>query len=327
MDSRILTISIILMMSLMIAGCTEDKDEGNGEENEKIGYPTDTRYSKIPQEAVKMGPGGDPHPPVLHSDLFSEPVPLPGPVNTAGAEDSPFILPDGNTLYFFFTPDVTVPPEKQLLDNVTGIWVSKRTAGGWTEPERVWLQEPGKLALDGAPFVEGDEMWFASAREGYTGVHMFTAEMVNGSWTNWEYAGDLLNVQYEMGEMHRVGDTIYFHSGRAGGKGGYDIWTTTLANGSWAEPVNVEEVNSVESDSLPWVNEDETEMFFTRTYLGTPGIFRSVKVNGTWSEPEMILSSFAGEPTLDDEGNLYFVHHYYRDGEMVEADIYYCERI
>jgi len=64
MDSRILTISIILMMSLMIAGCTEDKDEGDEEENEKIGYPTDTRYSKIPQEAVKMGPDGDPHPPV-----------------------------------------------------------------------------------------------------------------------------------------------------------------------------------------------------------------------------------------------------------------------
>ncbi len=25
---------------------------------------------------------------------------------------------------------------------------------------------------------------------------------------------------------------------------------------------------------------------------------------------------------MDDDGNLYFVHHYFVDGEMVEADIY-----
>ena len=47
-----------------------------------------------------------------------------GPVNTAGAEDSPFVTPDGQTLYFFFTPDVRVPAEQQLLDGVTGIWVT-----------------------------------------------------------------------------------------------------------------------------------------------------------------------------------------------------------
>ena len=75
------------------------------------------------------------------------------------------------------------------------------------------------------------------------------------------------------------------------------------------------------------INEDETEMFFTRTYLGTPEIFRSVNVGGTWLEPELILSQFAGDPTLEDDGDLYFVHHYHEDGEMIEADIYYCERI
>ena len=41
------------------------------------------------------------------------------PVNTSGREDSPFLLPDGQTLYFFFTPDVSIPAEKQLFDGVT----------------------------------------------------------------------------------------------------------------------------------------------------------------------------------------------------------------
>ena len=36
----------------------------------------------------------------------------------------------------------------------------------------------------------------------------------------------------------------------------------------------------------------------------------------------MIISQFAGEPTLDNEGNVYFVHHFYKNEVMIEADIY-----
>jgi hypothetical protein len=38
------------------------------------------------------------------------------------------------------------------------------------------------------------------------------------------------------------------------------------------------------------------------------------------------VSQFAGEPTLDDAGNLYFVHHFYEDGVKIEADIYIARR-
>ena len=34
----------------------------------------------------------------------------------------------------------------------------------------------------------------------------------------------------------------------------------------------------------------------------------------------------ATEPTLDDAGNLYFVHHFYENGAMIEADIYVAVR-
>ncbi|HUV15043.1 MAG TPA: hypothetical protein VMW28_00580 [Pelolinea sp.] len=40
----------------------------------------------------------------------------------------------------------------------------------------------------------------------------------------------------------------------------------------------------------------------------------------------MIVSQFAGEPSLDSSGNLYFIHHYYKDGKMLEADIYFAKR-
>ena len=104
---------------------------------------------------------------------------------------------------------------------------------------------------------------------------------------------------------------------RSGGKGGYDIWVTTWNGSDWGEPVNIEAVNSDQTDGWPYVAPDESEIWFTRQHSGAPSIWRSVKVNGTWQEPEMILSQFAAEPTLDSEGNIYFAHHYFKDDEMI----------
>jgi Tol biopolymer transport system component len=276
-----------------------------------------------------MTPETDLHPPILYSDEWTTPILLSSAVNTAGGEDSPFILPDGNTLYFFFTPNVTVPAEKQVLDKVTGIYVSRKVNGSWTTAERVVLQNAGKLALDGAEFVQGDVMWFASAREGYTGVNLFTAEFKNGKWTNWQYVGDKLMKDYQVGEMHITADgtELYYHSARAGGKGQLDIWVTRKIGGEWQTPENVAAVNTPENDGWPFVSQDGNELWFTRTYYGTPAVFRSTKVNGTWATPELIVSQFAGEPTLDNAGNLYFVHHYYsNETKMIEADIYVAYR-
>ncbi len=289
---------------------------------EESTYPDVNRNDKLPSDIIKRTPETDQHPPILHSSEFELPIPLTGGINTSGAEDSPFILPDGQTLYFFFTPDVRIPPEKQLLDNVTGVWVSHKIGNTWTEAERIWLQSPGKLALDGAVAIQGDEMWFASTREGYTGVNMFTATLVNGKWVNWTYCGDRLMKEIKIGEVHLHENDLYFHSDRAGGKGGYDIWVTTRSGSSWSDPINIVSVNSTGTEGWPYISSNGNELWFTRFYLGTPAIFRSVKIGNDWGQPELILSQFAGEPTLDDDGNLYFVHHYYENNVMIEADIY-----
>ncbi|OPX61059.1 MAG: WD40-like Beta Propeller Repeat protein [Methanomassiliicoccales archaeon PtaB.Bin134] len=309
-------IVVLLFISLMI---------GTGPEPDP--YPDTTREEAIPDDAVKMTPETDLYPPILHLDLWYDPIPLEGLINTAGAEDSAFITPDGRSLLFFFTPDPGVPPEEQLLDEVTGIWCSTWNDTAWSEPVRIWLQEPGKLALDGAPFVLGTTMWFASAREGFTGVNLFTATHT-GTWTDWTYAGDLLNKDYQAGEMHinRNGTEMYFHSGRSGGEGQYDIWVTRFINGAWAEPENLDVVNSPENEGWPFLSRNGTELWFTRTYLGSPSIWRSLWTDGSWGEPVLVLSSFAAEPTMDRDGNLYFIHHYVVDWELIEADVYVAYR-
>ena len=307
--NKIFAIIIISLISMnMLIGCVEYK----------------SRDDSIPDDAVKMTPETDLFPPELHSDEYDEPVLMSGLINTAGAEDSPFIpcCSDKEIFYFFFTPDVKVPVEEQVTDGVTGIYVTEKINGDWIEPERVILQDRWKLSLDGCAFVYEDIMWFCTARQGYTGLHWFTSEYINGAWRNWENAD--FDPEFEVGELHFHNNwtELYYHSSKDGGKGGTDIWFSRMIDGVRQNPVNVEIVNTESDEGMPYINSDGTELWFNRFYLGTPAVYRSIKFEDEWQEPELIISQFAGEPTLDDDGNLYFVHHYYIDSEMIEADIY-----
>jgi hypothetical protein len=86
--------------------------------------PTLDRFALIPPAANKIE---DPIPPIVHHPSWANPVPVPGLLNTIGLEDSPFITPDGRQMIFFFTPTIANPPKSQVLDGVTGLYISKKT--------------------------------------------------------------------------------------------------------------------------------------------------------------------------------------------------------
>jgi len=88
--------AVAVIVLLLISSLVQD-----GSEEEQVEIVP--RESKIPEDAVKVTPETDLFPPHLHSDKYAEPVPMPGPINTASGEDSPFITPDGSTFYFFFS--------------------------------------------------------------------------------------------------------------------------------------------------------------------------------------------------------------------------------
>jgi hypothetical protein len=314
MDRKVI-IQITLLLTTLLSGCSGIQAEPE---------PPD-RESLIPTSQVKIHPDLDIYPPISLTEDYEDPVPLPYPVNTAGAEDSAFITPDGSTLYVWFTPDVSIPPEGQVSDRVTGIYVFHKIDGGWTPAERVRLQDPGKLSLDGCEFVLRDKMWFCSAREGYTGLHWFTAEFINGKWGNWQLAD--FKPEYQVGELHITSDgsELYFHSSLPGGMGGYDIWVSKMVTGEWRMPENLNNVNSSHTDGWPFVSQDGSELWFTRA-IGAPELYRSLRLDGVWSEPVKMFSLFSGEASMDNQGNVYFTHHFYKDNVMLEADIYIARR-
>ena len=308
---------LLVLLSLVLSGCGRVLDP------EPEPFEVLPRESKIPDDAEKVVPDSDSFLPILLSEEFEYPVPMEGPVNTAGGEDSAFITPDGQNFYFFFTPAVNIPAENQLHDGVTGIYWSQKRSGVWTEPERVVLNDD--VSLDGCEFVRGGTMWFCSVRTGnLREIDFYTAELREGEWSNWQNAGERLNLEIGIGEMHlsAAGTELFFHADKPGGTGGLDIWLTVKKDGQWQDATPVEPVNTSFDEGWPFLTEDGRQLWFTRFYQGAPAIYRSINNGIDWQEPELIVYQFAAEPSLDLAGNLYFTHHFFRDGQMVEADIY-----
>ncbi len=296
-----------------------------------------SRMESIPAGNPKGSPEDDFWPPEA-APGWSKPVPLEGPVNTAGGEDSPFVTPDGNTLYFFFTPDVQIPVQQQVSDGVTGIWVSHRSAGAWSDPERVLLADPGAQALDGCPMAIGDRLYFCSIRAGNTReIDWYYATGTDGAWGNIARAGGWINGIAGVGELHiTIGyREIYFASKREGGLGGFDLWTAPGTADGWGEPVNLgPQVNSPGDENRPFVTEDGRELWFdsaSRSGKAGPSVYRCLRqADGSWGECRETVFGFAGEPNLTGDGRtLYFIHHFYSTDlkTMIEADIYVSYRL
>ena len=110
-----------------------------------------------------------------------------------------------------------------------------------------------------------------------------------------------------------------------------DIWETKKIDGMWTEPANLgATVNTEVNEGQPFLCSDGNELWFTspskKGYTG-PALFRSLKTASGWSEPEEIISNFAGDPGLDEAGNIYFTHHFFNEAmEWIEADIYVAYR-
>ncbi len=288
------------------------------------------REGSIPEGAIKITPETDIYPPIVHLAELSDPVPMPGPVNTAGVEDAPVISADGTIFIFFFTPDGNLPAEEQLIDGVSGIWWCRKTGSNWTEPVRALLADPDVDHLDGSLAFTDNVIWFCSARQGnYNPIDIYTADISGNQWINWQNAGQQLNEEFGAGELSSTydGDSLYFGN-TENGFGQHDLWLTVRIGKNWSTPENLGSViNSIGDENQPCVSPDGNELWFTRSVSGMgyygPAIFRSVRTGGTWGEPVEVVSNYVGDPGVDDQGNLYFTHLFYdASHNKIEADIY-----
>src|SRR5690349_14493816 len=265
---------------------------------------------------------------------WSAPINLGPPVNSAFAEQNPFISRDGLSLYFtcFSCPG-----------NIGGsdIWVSQRASANdpWGTPQNLGLNINTSASESGpALSSDGHRLYFVSNRPGgFGGNDIYVSRRQNKrddfAWQPPVNLGSGVNtLADEQGPEYFEDDktgiiTLYFGSNRPGGLGGTDIYASTLnENGdeeAFGPAVLVAELSSPFNDQGPSIRRDGLEMFLAsdRPTLGNVDLWVSTRANTSdpWSTPvnlgPTVNSVFADAgPALSFDGTELYFHSPFRPG-------------
>lgn len=143
--------------------------------------------------------------------------------------------------------------------------------------------------------VDGKFMIFTACNrsDGIGGCDLYVSWFKNEEWTTPVNMGVPINTKRKETQpsISPDGNTIYFASNRAGGKGQLDIWKTTLTEeGFWSEPVNLgDSINTEGDEQSPFIHPDNKTLYFSSDNwlgMGQSDIFLSRKIgDNAWSNP------------------------------------------
>ncbi len=110
----------------------------------------------------------------------------------------------------------------------------------------------------------------------------------NGKWgklSEFPYNSD--NFSLGHATVTEDGETMYFSSDMPGGKGVTDIWKSTLEEGKWTTPVNVEAVNTEGREMFPYLGKGGILYLSSDGHLGLGGLdlYRATSTGDGFSKP------------------------------------------
>jgi len=208
----------------------------------------------------------------------------------------PTLSVDEQTLVF--TGLIPINPNNPAIINnrQEDFFESNFIGGKWSKPENLGppLNTPDN---EGAQTITADatKMFFTACHrpDGRGSCDIYFSEKRDGVWTRPRNLGAPINTAAweTQPSISADGRTLYFVSNRNGGKGGMDIWTSTLDNnGNWSNPVNLEEINTSGNESSPFIHPDGQTLYFASD--GLPGmggfdLFVTRKDSvGKWTTPQ-----------------------------------------
>ncbi len=328
----------LMISTVLLLGCPgeEESDFGHGSPRPECRYIVDPERTAYYEE------------PVVLAEDWSPPVMLAAPVTDACPNDAVQISRDGGTLYFYWSPTVGGSYE-ELLHAHTGTYRAERVGddpGVFGEPTYYELQKGVEGAsVDGKPSFNptGDLVYFHSTRADNLGYHatpptddyldIYVATVSNGEPGPAENLGEPVNSIYLDGEhdLHPDGERLFLASDRPGGLGGVDIWVSHRVGDEWSDPVNLGAPINTEdsSEGQPGFAADYPDtMYFVSNRDGPSSIYRSSYDGQAWSEPEMVITGYVGEPSLLGDGSImYFVHVLVNDEGVYGSNIWYTQRL
>lgn len=155
---------------------------------------------------------------------WTNPINLPGNVNTSNWETQPSLSSDGKTMYFI--RGIRGQGGKRDSD----IYVTYlQEDGTWGTPQRLPNSINTPLQEESVHIhPDGKTLYFASrGHQGMGGSDLFVTRMdENGNWSKPENLGYPINTMYDENSLmvSAEGDIAFFASNRQGGYGGLDIY-------------------------------------------------------------------------------------------------------
>lgn len=118
---------------------------------------------------------------------------------------------------------------------------------------------------------------------------IFSAEWVNGAWTNLTQF-DFNSTAYKTGYpfLSDDGQWLFFASDAPGGFGGFDLYVAGRVNGRWSKPENLGPlVNTPENEVFPFLHANGLLYFSSRGHNQQKDldIYYTAKLNEVWQKP------------------------------------------
>lgn len=211
---------------------------------------------------------------------------LPSPVNEFTMQYFPSITRSGQLVYTM--RDQLGRSDEDL---VTTTWIGNR----WTKPMPLSInintdRNEGAASIS----ADGKTLVFTSCNrpDNIGSCDLYISNLGNGGWTSPELLGAEVNSKEwdSQPSLSADGKKLFFVSKRGEGVGKDDIWLSELIDGKWQRAKNLGPIiNTPEDDSAPFIYVDgETLIFASKGRIGMGGydLFKSVRQNEVWSEPE-----------------------------------------
>ncbi|HPS59048.1 MAG TPA: OmpA family protein [Spirochaetota bacterium] len=177
--------------------------------------------------------------------VWSEPYPV-LEVSSESNDETPFISADGQILLFSsdrpggYSPSATADNNKRITYD---IYISRRVNGQWTLPEQV-AGDVNSNMNERSPSLSSDGRTIFFTRFPYRNISksvIYMASWDGGKFNDVKALPESVNSgNYELAfipSYSRAG-VYHFASRRSGGYGGWDIYSTTMSEKGFSDPVN-----------------------------------------------------------------------------------------
>jgi outer membrane protein OmpA-like peptidoglycan-associated protein len=160
------------------------------------------------------------------------------------------------------------------------VFVVEKSGNSWNDPVEIKGSvndgsQIGAVALTS----DGQFMVFAAFEHeagGFGRTDLYSAEKVQGKWTNIKNLGPNVNTDaWESQPMiSNDGNILFFTSDRPGGYGGTDIYMSTKTSSGWSKAINIDKnVNSEYDEMTPVIGVDNNNFTFASNRPGGSGGF------------------------------------------------------